>query len=62
MYIGSQTLMKEYDQALLDYGYKIEELVDKEGNLALKYTTEGLHISDLGYLKITKVLYKYLNN
>ena len=38
------------------------ELIDQDGNLDLKYTTEGLHISDLGYLKITKVLYKYLDD
>lgn len=38
------------------------ELVDKDGNLDIKYTTEGLHISDLGYLKITKILYEYLND
>ncbi len=38
------------------------ELVDNEGNLSLKYTTEGIHISDLGYLKITKVLYQYIND
>lgn len=36
------------------------ELIDKDGNLDIRYTTEGLHISNLGYLKITKVLYKYL--
>ena len=47
-----------------DYTYidMYSELVDKDGNLDLKYTTEGLHISDLGYLKITKVLYEYLND
>lgn len=37
MYIGSQTLMKEYDQALLDYGYKIEELVDKASDCLMKH-------------------------
>ena len=26
MYVGSQTLMKKYDQYLLDLGYSIEEL------------------------------------
>lgn len=47
-----------------DYTYidMYNELADKDGNLDLKYTTEGLHISDLGYLKITKVLYEYLND
>lgn len=37
MYIGSQTLMKEYDQALLNYGYSIEELVDKASDCLLKH-------------------------
>lgn len=50
---------KENDYVYIDMYSK---LVDKDGNLDLKYTTEGLHISDLGYLKITKVLYEYLND
>lgn len=37
-----------------------DELTDKDGNLDLKYTKEGLHISDTGYLKITKVMYRVL--
>lgn len=39
-----------------------DELLDKDGNLDLKYTEEGLHLTDLGYLKVTKVLYRYLND
>ena len=39
-----------------------DKLVDKDGNLEVKYTTDGLHISNTGYLKITKTLYRYLNN
>lgn len=38
-----------------------EELTDKNGNLKLEYTVEGLHISDEGYKKITNVLSKYVN-
>ena len=38
------------------------ELVDNEGNLILKYTKDGLHISELGYLKITRILLSYLEN
>lgn len=38
------------------------ELVDNEGNLMLKYTKDGLHISELGYLKITRILLSYLEN
>lgn len=37
MYIGSQALMKEYDQALLDLGFSIEELVDKASDCLLKH-------------------------
>lgn len=37
MYIGSQTLMKQYDQCLLDAGYRIEELVDKASDCLLKH-------------------------
>ena len=38
-----------------------DELTDKNGNLKLEYTVEGLHISDEGYKKITNVLSKYVN-
>ena len=37
MYVGSQTLMKKYDQYLLDLGYSIEELVDKASDCLLKH-------------------------
>lgn len=37
MYIGSQALMKLYDQCLLNHGYSIEELVDKASDCLLKY-------------------------
>lgn len=37
-----------------------DHLKDKDGNIKLKYTKEGLHLNDLGYLKVTKVLYPYL--
>ena len=61
-----QLINKELKKYCKDNNYvyidMYSELVDKDGNLDLKYTTEGLHISDLGYLKITKVLYEYLND
>ena len=44
MYIGSQQLMKDYDQALLDHGYKIEELVDKASDCLLKHFKDLDHI------------------
>lgn len=37
MYIGSQKLLKFYDQALLDDGYTIEELVDKASDCLFKH-------------------------
>ena len=45
----------------LTYINMYDELIDKDGNLKLEYTKEGLHISDQGYKKITLVLNKYLN-
>ena len=35
-------------------------LEDKDGNLKLEYTNEGLHMSDEGYEVITKELKKYM--
>ena len=37
-----------------------DKLIDKDGNLKLEYTNEGLHISDEGYKVITKVIKKYI--
>lgn len=37
MYIGSQALMKKYDQCLLMHGYTILELVDKASDCLLKH-------------------------
>lgn len=36
-------------------------LEDKDGNLKLEYTKEGLHMSDKGYEVITKELMKYMH-
>jgi len=38
------------------------ELLDKEGNLDLKYTKDGLHMSNLGYLRETKTLLPYFQD
>jgi lysophospholipase L1-like esterase len=35
-------------------------LIDEDGNLKTAYTTDGLHLSNLGYLKVTKVLDPYV--
>ena len=45
MFVGSQKLMKNYDQMLLDQGYKIEELVDKASDCLLKYMTNYNSVS-----------------
>lgn len=37
MYVGSQSLMKNYDQCLLDHGYTILELVDKASQCLLNH-------------------------
>ena len=37
-----------------------DKLTDENGDLNLKYTVDGLHISDEGYKIITKVIMKYI--
>ena len=37
-----------------------KHLTDEQGNLAIKYTKDGLHLNDLGYLKVTTVLTPYV--
>ncbi len=37
------------------------QLTDKDGNLKLEYTKEGLHITEQGYKKITNLLSQYVN-
>lgn len=44
------------------YIHVYDELLDEDKNLALKYTEEGLHLTDLGYLKVTRTLYPYLED
>ena len=36
-------------------------LLDKNSNLKEIYSKEGLHLNDLGYYKVTKIIRKYLN-
>ena len=38
-----------------------DSLTDKEGNLKELYTKDGLHINNLGYLRVTFVLQKRIN-
>ena len=76
MYIGSQKLMKDYDQMLLDSGYSIEELVEHLANvgpvgLSVKgqmtsdkkdYYTGGHLIVGIGYRYVNDVLYIVCND
>lgn len=39
-----------------------DELTDSKGDLNLQYTEDGLHISGMGYLKITRKLLPYIEN
>lgn len=39
-----------------------DRLIDKSGNLKSYYTKDGVHLNKLGYLKVSKILYKYMNN
>ncbi len=50
---------QEHDLVYIDV-YK--ELADKDGNLDLKYTNDGLHMSNLGYLRVTKTLLPYFQD
>ena len=52
-----QELCEEYQVTYINL---YDKLIDKEGNLKLEYTKEGLHMSDEGYQVITKELKKYL--
>ena len=36
------------------------EFINEDGDLKLKYTEDGLHMSSLGYLKMTKIITPYL--
>ena len=44
----------------IEYINLYDELVDKDGNLNIDYTKDGLHMSEEGYEVITKKLKKYL--
>lgn len=52
-----QTICKKYKVTYINM-YKY--LIDENGNLAEKYTKDGLHLSDLGYLKVTSILTPYV--
>ena len=55
-------LLKEYTtENKVTYINIYDEFIGKDDQLELKYTTDGLHLSNLGYLHLTKILLPYLN-
>ena len=66
--IRTNEIIKKYNSEIKKYCSKnnityidiYNELQDEDGNLKLEYTKEGLHISDEGYVVITKEIKKYL--
>lgn len=45
----------------INYVDVYSSLTDDNGNLKVAYSKEGLHLTDLGYFKVTKVLEKYIS-
>ena len=58
----NQDLKTYCKDAHITYIDVYHELLDKNGNLDLKYTTDGLHMSNLGYLRVTKTLLPYFQD
>lgn len=52
----NQLLEEMADREKIHYIDVYSSLCDDEGNLKLDYTNEGLHISDLGYVTVTRVI------
>lgn len=53
-----KTMCEEND---INYVDVYSSLIDDNGNLKAVYSKEGLHLTDLGYFKVTKVLEKYIS-
>ena len=51
-------LCKKYN---ITYINVYDKLLNDKGSLKKDYTTDGLHLNDLGYFKVTKVLEKYVS-
>ena len=51
-------LCKKYN---IKYINVYDKLLNDKGSLKKDYTTDGLHLNDLGYVKVTKVLEKYVS-
>lgn len=60
-----KSINKEIKQMCLQNGITyinvFDSLTDEEGNLKKLYTKEGLHLTNLGYLRVTSVLQEYIN-
>lgn len=56
----NESIKKYCDSKNIIYINMYDELKDSDDNLELEYTKEGLHISDSGYVVITKKIKKYL--
>ena len=50
---------KDTDVTYIDIN---KSLLDKKNMLKLEYTEDGVHLTALGYIKVTKVLLPYLND
>lgn len=57
----NKKIRKICEESNVTYIDVYSELVDEDGNLKNLYTIEGLHLNNLGYLKVTSVLEKYIN-
>ncbi len=51
-------LCKRYN---ITYINVYDKLLNDKGSLKKDYTTDGLHLNDLGYFKVTKLLEKYVS-
>lgn len=51
-------LCKKYN---IKYINVYDKLLNDKGSLKKDYTTDGLHLNDLGYFKVTKLLEKYVS-
>ena len=50
------------DNEKIIYVDTYSHLIDKNGNLSLEYTIEGLHLNPTGYKKVASILKPYLEN
>ena len=58
----NEDLVKLSKKEKINYIDLYDKLLDRNGNLKIEYTKEGLHMSDEGYEIITKYIKKYVLN